>query len=129
MHDEVKFREAQPQDINQLYKLIKKSTKDGNKLTEESLFNSLFGWQINPTNSRQTGVNFDSELVKTNNQACSAFVAESSERLVGYAIFHFHYSPWLSHSTYVNGIYIEECPNSIGNYAIYIISQTTLPRS
>lgn len=132
MWKSVKFREAQPQDINQLYDLIKSSTSNGTKLTERSLYNSLFGWQSNKTGSiaaRESGITFDPKLVESNTESCRALVIETDDGLIGYSIFHFHYSPWLGHSTYVDGIYVKNCQKIKGDYKTFMILMKRCLRS
>lgn len=118
MSDKTEFREVSPEDIGQLYSLIKLSTNHKTKLTQSSLQEALFGHEFdtgNPIVCEQSGVNFDPRLIQSNVAFCRALVIALNQSLIGYIIFHFHYSPWLGHSTYVDDIFVKDCHQDQGN--------------
>lgn len=104
------IREPSIIDVPSLHQLILDSTNQQSKLTEANLFESLF--DSNPKNGKletkciDGSVRFELELVESNTPAAKAFVAENQNRLIGYVLYRYHYSPWMGHSMFIVDTYV-----------------------
>lgn len=101
-------RSVHPGDIPQLIELIRESTNNATMLTSERLHNCLFGMKIDLGKLgkiEDTSLNAVN-LSNTDTSICKAHVAELDDKLIGYVIYHYFYSPWLGHNIWIDDIFV-----------------------
>lgn len=106
---EVVVREAVRADLDGLVKLIFKSTGGKTKITAASLYDDLFkhlGDEIAEVKDIDPCIELDTNLFKSNAPMMNAYVAENSNQLVGYLMFHYYWAPWVGKMALVDDIFI-----------------------
>lgn len=98
------------QDIEGLLELIVKSTGGKTKLTRSRLKNDLFECAFEDTSSIVSGqdssLEIDKKLFKTNTTPAKSILAKLDEKIIGYILFHYHYSPWPGLCHFIDDIFV-----------------------
>lgn len=106
----INLREPKISEIEELHKMVVDSTSGGTKVSISSLINDLFGPEQDDATSKaevdDSCFEFDVELINSNRNPVQAFVAELDSKIVGFVLFHYHYSPWEGHGSFVDKVYI-----------------------
>ena len=103
------------QDVKELHHMIMSSTEGKSHLNHQRLYQSLFGSRVKSITEGSFGIDNESaDAVGSMEPSCYAFLAKLDNVTVGYIIFHYHYSPWLGHSAYIDDIYVVETERSKG---------------
>lgn len=102
------FRDSRIEDVGELYQMLVESTCGLTKLTEDRLKEDLFN--INPYASVEVladdlELEFDINQLQSNKPVARAVVAEVEGAIVGYLIFHNHYTPWKGFTAFIDDIF------------------------
>lgn len=100
-------------EIEELQRLIIESTDAQTLLTVDSLNNALIGKDPRPMEgkigeTKSAIATTDLEEPISSEACCIAYMAQVDNRKVGYVIYHYHYSPWLGHSAYIDDIFVQQ---------------------
>lgn len=110
MQISVTLRGPTSDDVDSLYQMILQSTGQVTKLSASSLRDDI----IEPkhcdgpeVSSSDPSIEFNPSLLKSNKPVAQVVIAEVENKIVGYLIFHYHYSPWMGHVAFIDDVFVQ----------------------
>lgn len=109
MQFRVTMRGPTTNDVDPLIQMITESTGQKTKLAAASLIDDIIGPKQcdGPiVECDDPSIEFNPSLLASNKPVTQVILAEVEDKLVGYLIFHYHYSPWNGHNAFIDDIFI-----------------------
>lgn len=107
-------------DVDPLIQMITESTGQRTKLVAESLVDDIIGPKQcdGPiVKCDDPCIEFDPNLLASNKPVAQVILAEVENKLVGYLIFHYFYTPWSGHSAFIDDVFVVRDYRNKGQYS------------
>lgn len=105
----VTLRGPTSSDVDPLFQMILQSPGSATKVSADSLREDIIGpkqCDEPKVKSDDPSIEFDPSLLASNKPVAQVVLAEIKDKLIGYLIFHYHYSPWLGHCAFIDDVFI-----------------------